>query len=314
MEPVGVLDDYQAVAQSCADWDRLDRRVEFIHEAITDRAMLIERLSPFEVLVAMRERTPFPRDVLASLPNLRLLVTTGMRNTAIDVEAASELGITVCGTRSTGHATAELTFGLILALARGLVEENRSVRSGGWQVSLGRDLGGAVLGVVGVGRVGSLVAGYGAAFGMEVVAWSDNLTDERAAEAGTSRVSREEIFATADFVTVHLRLSDRTRGLVGRTELQLMRPTSYLINTSRGPIVDTDALLEAVRSGSIAGAAVDVYDTEPLPSDHPIRGAPRIITTPHVGYVTRETYEIFYSEAVEDIAAWTAGSPVRTLN
>lgn len=314
MGPVAVLDDYQDVAATCADWDGLGRRVEFFHDTIADREKLVERLSPFEVLVAMRERTPFDRDLLSSLPELKLLVTTGMRNAAIDVGAAADLGITVCGTTSPGHATAELTFALILGLARGVVEEVGSVRSGGWQVGLGRDLRGATLGVVGLGRLGSLVARYGDAFGMEVVAWSEHLTDERATEVGARRVSKEELFSTADFATIHLRLGDRNRGLVGRRELEIMSPTSYLVNTSRGPIVDTDALLWAVRSGSIAGAAVDTYEIEPLPADHPLRHEPRILTTPHVGYVTRETYDVFYREAVEDITAWDAGSPIRVLD
>ena len=313
MGPVGVLDDYQGVAEDCADWAVTGRPIQFFHDTITDHDALVERLRPFEVIVAMRERTPFSRRLFSDLPHLRLLVTTGMRNASIDLEAASDHGVTVCGTGSPGHATAELTFGLILALARDLVGQVESVRAGGWQVGLGRDLRGATLGVVGMGRLGTLVTGYALAFGMEVVAWSENLTSEAAEQHGARLVTKRELFARADVVTVHVRLSDRTVGLVGSEELGWMRPSAFLVNTSRGPVVDSDALLAAVREGAIAGAAVDVFDEEPLPADHPMRRQPRILTTPHVGYVTAETYDVFYREAVEDIVAFDDGHPVRVL-
>lgn len=310
---VAVLDDYQRVAASLAEWERLDASVEFFHDTLSDRAALVDRLAGFDVVVGMRERTPFPRELLAALPDLRLLITTGRRNASFDVAAAAELGITVCGTESPGHATAELTFALILTLARGLVDEIESVRAGGWQVGLGSDLRGATLGIIGLGRLGSQVAGFGTAFGMEVIAWSENLTAERCAEAGAVGVDKRELLARADFVTIHLRLSDRTRGLIGAQELAAMKPTAYLVNTSRSPIVDTGALLAAVQGGRPAGAALDVFDTEPLPPDHPLRTEPRIIATPHVGYVTRQTYEVFYPQAVAAIEAWAAGSPIREI-
>lgn len=309
---VAVLDDYQRIAQSSAAWAQLEAEVVFVFEHVAGDA-LVELLVDFDVIVAMRERTPFPAQLLDQLPRLRLLVTTGMRNAAIDVAAASERGIVVCGTPSPGHATAELTFSLVLALARDLYGEISSVRSGGWQSGLGRDVRGATLGVIGLGRLGAQVAGFGKAFGMDVIAWSENLTEERAAEIGVRRVDKETLFSESDFVTIHLRLSDRSRGLIGDTELAAMRPTAYLVNTSRSPIVDTYALLAAVKAGVIAGAAVDVFDEEPLPMDHPIRSEPRILTTPHIGYVTRETYGIFYRAVVEDIAAWIRDEPVRVL-
>jgi phosphoglycerate dehydrogenase-like enzyme len=310
---VAVLDDYQGVAQDFGRWQDIDGTVTFFTDHVPDRDTVVERLAPFHVVVAMRERTPFPTDVIARLPNLQLLVTTGRRNAAIDVEAARGHGVVVCGTNSPGHATAELAFGLILALARGLVTEVESVRSGGWQAQLGRDVRGATLGLIGLGRLGGQVASMGQAFGMEVIAWSQNLDRDHASNLGVRAVSLGELLSTSDFISIHLRLSERTRGLIGMPELQQMKPDAYLINTSRGPIVETDALLTAVRSGVIAGAGVDVHDVEPLPDDHPVRHEPRILVTPHIGYVTRETYEIFYGEAVEDILAWQQGNPIRVL-
>ena len=311
---IAVLDDYQSVAEASADWARLGGDVTFFDLPLGDQAAIADTLADFEVIVAMRERTPFGRDLLAQLPSLRLLVTTGMRNAAIDVQAAADLGITVCGTSSPGHATAELAFALVQSLARGLTHEIEAVRSGGWQIGLGRDLRGATLGVIGLGRLGALVAGFGQAFGMNVLAWSENLTEQRAAEVGAGRVPLKELLTTSDFVTIHLRLSDRTRGLIGAGELALMKQDAYLINTSRAAIVDEAALLDALRSGAIAGAGLDVFGDEPLPPDNPIRAESRVIATPHIGYVTRETYQIFYNEAVEDIEAWAAGSPVRVLS
>jgi phosphoglycerate dehydrogenase-like enzyme len=312
---IAVLDDYQYVAATFADWSQLPEPVEVVEFSahVPDEDRLIARLQPFDVVIAMRERTPFPRRVLERLPNLRLLVTTGMRNPAIDVAAAQELGITVCGTGAHPTGTVELTWALILAVARHLPQEDASVRAGGWQQSIGTDLAGGVLGVLGLGRLGERVARIGQAFGMDVVAWSQNLTDERAAEVGVRRVAKEELLETADVVTIHLQLSDRTRGLLGHAELARMKPTAILVNTSRGPIVEEAALVQALRDGTIAGAGLDVFDTEPLPRHHPLRELRRAVLTPHLGYVTEATYRVFYREAVEDVAAFLAGSPIRLL-
>jgi phosphoglycerate dehydrogenase-like enzyme len=312
---IAVLDDYQSAAATFTDWSKVPEPVEVVefHDHVDDEDALVARLQPFEVVLAMRERTAFPRTVLERLPNLKLLVTTGMRNKAIDIAAANERGITVCGTGSQATATAELTWGLILATLRHIPQEDASVRVGGWQHTIGGDLAGARLGVVGLGRLGSRVATVGQAFGMDVVAWSQNLTDERAAEHGVTRVEREELFATADVVTVHLLWSKRTRGLIGADDFARMKPTAVFINTSRGPIVQEQALIEALQNGRIAGAGIDVYDQEPLPADHPMRTLPRTVLTPHLGYVTRGTYEVFYGEAVEDVAAFLAGSPIRVI-
>lgn len=315
MHRIAVLDDYQSAAATFADWSALDEPVEVLEfrDHVADENVLAELLGPFDVVVAMRERTPFPRTLLERLPNLRLLVTTGMRNKSIDVEAATERGVTVCGTGSPATATVELTWALILATLRNLPQEDASVRAGGWQETVGGDLAGARLGVVGLGRLGSKVAQIGGAFGMDVVAWSQNLTDERAAEVGVRRVERDELFATSDVVTIHLLLSKRTRGLIGADDLALMKHTAVLVNTSRGPIVEQQALLDALQSDRIAGAGIDVYDEEPLPAGHPMRSAPRTVLTPHLGYVTRSTYEVYYREAVEDVAAFLAGAPIRVL-
>lgn len=310
---VVVLDDYQGVAASCADWTGLDCDVTFIEQHLGSAADVIGALDEAEVVVAMRERTTFDASVLDRLPGLRLLVTTGMRNASIDLAAAARNEIAVCGTRSPGHATAELAFAFVQLLARGLTAEIESVETGGWQVGLGRDLRGATLGVVGLGRLGSQVAQLGQAFGMDVLSWSENLDAARAEELGVRAVPRAELFENADFISVHLRLSERTRRLIGADEFAMMKSDAFLINTSRGAIVDQDALLAAVRSGSIGGAGIDVFDQEPLRPDHPFRRERRILATPHIGYVTRETYEVFYSDVVEDIAAWIAGSPIRVL-
>jgi phosphoglycerate dehydrogenase-like enzyme len=312
---IAVLDDYQSVAATFTDWSKVPEPVEVVefHDHVDDEDALVARLQPFDVVLAMRERTAFPRTVLERLPNLKLLVTTGMRNKAIDIAAANERGITVCGTGSQATGTAELTWALILATMRHIPQEDASVRVGGWQHTIGGDLAGARLGVVGLGRLGSRVATVGQAFGMDVVAWSQNLTDERAAEHGVTRVEREELFATADVVTVHLLWSKRTRGLIGADDFARMKPTAVFINTSRGPIVQEQALIEALQNGRIAGAGIDVYDQEPLPVDDPMRSLPRTVLTPHLGYVTRGTYEVFYGEAVEDVAAFLAGAPIRVI-
>jgi phosphoglycerate dehydrogenase-like enzyme len=311
---IAVLDDYQQVAGECADWAASGaEEVSFRSGHHADDDAVVAALAGFDVVVAMRERTPFTAERFERLPDLRLLVTTGMANAAIDLDAARAHGVTVCGTGSPATATPELTWGLILSLTRHLPEEDARMRAGGWQRTLGTDLAGHRLGVVGLGRLGRKVAAIGQAFGMEAVAWSQNLGDAAAAEAGVRAVSKEELFATSDVVTVHYKLGPRSRGIVGRAELALMKPTAYLVNTSRGPLVDTQALTEALHAGRIAGAGLDVYDTEPLPADDPLRTAPRTVLTPHLGYVTRDTYEIFYGEAVEAVAAWAAGRPVRVL-
>jgi phosphoglycerate dehydrogenase-like enzyme len=310
---VAVLDDYQGVALACADWERLDAEVEVFSDHLDSDDEVVERLRPFAAAVAMRERTPFPRARLERLENLRLLVTTGMRNASIDLEAARECGVTVCGTGALGPPTAELAWGLILALSRHICAEDARMRAGGWQHTIGPELTGHTLGLLGLGRLGTRMARIAQAFEMETIAWSQNLTAERAAEAGVAAVSKEELFRRADIVSVHLVLSERSRGLVGAAELGLMKPTAFLVNTSRGPIVDEAALLAALQEGRIAGAGLDVYDTEPLPVRHPLRSAPNTVLTPHIGYVTTGTYDVFYREAVEDIAAWLAGAPLRVL-
>jgi phosphoglycerate dehydrogenase-like enzyme len=316
MHRIAVLDDYQSVAADYCDWSQVpgDKEVVEFHDHVSDVDALAARLEPFDIVVAMRERTEFRRGLLERLPNLKLLVTTGRRNKSIDVEAATERGITVCGTGILPNGTAELTWGLILATTRHIPQEDASVRAGGWQETVGTDLAGARLGVIGLGGQGSQVARIGLAFGMDVVAWSQNLTDDRTTEVGVRRVERDELFATSDVVTVHLLLSKRTRGLITADDLALMKHTAVLINTSRGPIVEQQALLDALHDGTIGGAGLDVFDEEPLPKDHPLRSAPRTVLTPHLGYVTRNTYEIFYREAVEDVAAWLAGKPLRVLS
>jgi len=313
---VAVLDDYQGVALGLAEWGALGGRaqVETFRDHAADEAVVAARLAPFAVVVAMRERTPFGASLLGRLPELRLLVTTGMANASIDLEAATRLGIVVSGTPMLPYPTAELTWGLILALVRHIPEEHQRLRDGGWQATVGRGLRGKTLGVVGLGRLGAQVASIGRAFGMTITAWSQNLTAARAAEFGAVLASKDELLASADVVTIHLRLSPRTAGLIGARELGLMRPTAYLVNTSRGPIVDERALLDALTRGSIAGAALDVYAQEPLPADHPLRRAPNVVTTPHLGYVTAEGYREAYGGAVEDIRAFLDGSPLRVLN
>lgn len=325
---IAILDDYQDVALSCADWDSLPGQPEItvFNEHIVRHEALASALRPFDVIVAMRERTPFGAGLLSLLPDLRLLVTTGMANASIDLAAARERGVTVCGTGGSAAGTAELTWGLILALVRHIPEEDQRMRStagpggaavstrGGWQQTLGTGLRGKRLGIAGLGRMGRQVAEYGRAFGMQVSAWSQNLDPEHARQAGAEPVSKEQLFSRSDVVTVHYKLSERSIGLVGAAELALMKPSAYLVNTSRGPLVDSAALLEALRGGKIAGAALDVYDTEPLPLGDALRRAPNTVLTPHLGYVTDDTYQVFYGEAVEDIAAFAKGIPIRVLN
>jgi phosphoglycerate dehydrogenase-like enzyme len=310
---IAILDDYQHAALTSADWDRLDAEISVFHSHIADTGDLVSELRPFDVIVAMRERTRFTAERIALLPQLRLLVTTGMRNASIDVAAADAAGVTVCGTRGTAGATPELTWALILSLVRHVPAEDRAVRDGRWQHTLGFGLSGRTLGVVGFGHIGQRVAAVGQAFGMEVIAWSQNLSGKAAAARDVTAVTKDELFATADVITVHYKLSDRSAGLVGARELGQMKPTAFLVNTSRGPIVDTDALLAVLRSGAIAGAGLDVYDEEPLPGGHPLRTAPRTVLTPHLGYVTDDGYRTFYGDAVEDIAAFAGGRPVRVI-
>ena len=313
---VAVLDDYQGVALDYADWGPVRERGEItvFRDHLADEDDVAARLAPFDVVVAMRERTPFPASLLRRLPGLRLLVTTGMRNASIDVAAARAQGVTVCGTSGGSAATPELTWGLLLGLARGIAGEQDAVRDGGWQRRVGFELEGATLGVLGLGRIGQRVAGYARAFGMDVLAWSQNLTADVAAEHGARYVGKDELFAASDVVTIHLQLSDRTRGLVGRPELDRLGPDGYLVNTSRGPIVDEDALVAALREHRVAGAALDVFDVEPLPAGHPLRTQPNALVTPHIGYVTRGTYANFYGDAVAGILAWLDGAPARVLS
>ncbi len=316
MMRVAVLDDYQGVALSMADWEGLGAgvRVDVFRDHLTDGDAVAARLRPFDVVVAMRERTPFGADLLARLPALRLLVTTGMGNAAIDVDAATRLGIVVSGTPMLPYPTAELTWALILAFARHVPQEHQAVREGGWQATVGSGLRGKTLGVIGLGRLGSQVAAIGTAFGMTVVAWSQNLTAAQAGESGAALVSKDDLLARADVVTIHLRLSPRTVGLIGARDFARMRPTACLVNTSRGPIVDERALLDALNAGTIAGAALDVFDQEPLPLEHPLRRAANVVLTPHLGYVTVENYREAYGGAVEDIRAFLAGAPLRVVN
>lgn len=314
---VAILDDYQGAALRFGDWDsvRALADVSAFSDHLADEADLVDRLRDAEIVVAMRERTPFARTLLGRLPNLRLLVTTGMRNAAIDMEAARDAGVTVCGTSGLGYPTAELTWGLILALLRRIPREHAAVQAGAWQVDLGEGLQGKTLGLLGLGRLGSQVARVGRAFEMEVVAWSENLTSARTDEVGVRlAASKEDLLERSDIATIHLVLSDRTRGLIGARELERMPSTSYLINTSRGPIVEESALVEALRSGSIAGAALDVFDEEPLPAAHPLLGLDNVVLTPHVGYVTKESYEVFFNDVVANILAFLADDPVRVLN
>ena len=303
---VAILDDYQNVALTMADWSPLNHRAEItvFNDHLADLGDLIERLQPFDVICVMRERTPLSRAVIESLPNLKLIASTGARNASIDEAAATERGIEIRHTGYSSTPTIEFTWALILAMARHIPLENQSLRQGGWQLSLGEELAGKTLGLLGLGRVGSAVGIIAQAFRMNVVAWSQNLTAERAEEKGAQLVSKDQLFSTADFVSIHVQLSERTRGLVGATELAQMKPTSRLINTSRGPIVDAAALLEALTTGRIAGAALDVYDVEPLDNPHPLRALPNVLATPHIGYVSKELYRTFYGDTVDNIVQW----------
>ncbi|MGW0476035.1 D-2-hydroxyacid dehydrogenase family protein [Streptomyces coeruleorubidus] len=312
-----VLDDFQRVATEVADWSPVADEVEVVSfdTHMDGEDALAAALADFDIVVTLRERVPFPGSLIARLPRLKLIVASGMRNSVIDYAAAEEHGVTVCGTTSSSTPPVELTWTLLLGLARGLVEESNALRSGGpWQSTVGADLSGSRLGLLGLGKIGSRVARVGLAFGMHVSAWSQNLTKERTDEIGVELApSREDLLAGSDFVSIHLALSDRTRGLLGPAELALLKPTAYLINTSRAAIVEQEALLAALHEGRIAGAGVDVFDIEPLPADHPMRTAPRLLATPHLGYVSRANYTTYYGQAVEGIRAFLAGAPVRRL-
>ncbi len=315
MAAIAILDDYQGVALKMADWSGLQRThtTKVFRQPFANEDAVAAALANFEIVAAMRERTPFPAALFARLPKLKLLVTTGLRNASIDVAAASRHGVVVCGTPGGSHATAELAFGLMLSIARNIPYELQGMRAGAWQTTVGRDLKGKTLGILGLGKLGSQLAIYAKAFGMTVIAWSQNLTAEKAAAGGAEFVSKQDLFRRADFVSIHTVLSQRSRGLVGAAELALMKPTAAIINTSRGPIIDGDALLAALREGRIAAAGLDVYDAEPLSADHPLRAEPRALLTPHLGYVTEETYRLFYAGTVAAIEAWLAGKPVNQI-
>ncbi|AUG54011.1 D-2-hydroxyacid dehydrogenase family protein [Thalassospira marina] len=312
---IAILDDYQNLALQSADWSALHKQAEItvFHDTITSEDDLAARLAPFDVLCIMRERTPLPGTLLDRLSNLKLIVTTGKRNDAIDMEGATRNGMTVCGTESPSTATPELTFALMLGLARGIVPENTSMKQGGWQIGLGQDLAGSTLGVIGLGRLGGKVAQIAQAFGMKVIAWSENLTADRCAELGVTYASKDELLAQSDFITIHQRLSDRTIDLITASDFAKMKSSAFLINTSRGPIVNAADLIEAANKGTIAGAGIDVYDEEPLPADHPLRTCKNLLLTPHLGYVTRNTWKVFYGQTVEAVEAWLKNEPIRVV-
>lgn len=306
---IAVLDDYQNVALTMADWSRVASKAEItvFTDHVGEPDVVVARLQPFDVVCVMRERTLLSREVLERLPRLKMIASTGPGNASIDMQAAQESNIHVTGTGYRSAPTIELTWALILAAVRNVVGEASSLRSGGWQTSVGQGLSGRVLGVLGLGRIGSEIARIGTMFGMDVIAWSQNLTPQRAREARAAWVSKEELFGRSDVLSIHLVLSDRSRGLVNGADIAAMKPTSWLINTSRGPIIEQDALLAALKSKSIAGAALDVFDVEPLPAGHPLRTLPNVLATPHIGYVTDDLYRTFYSEVVANIAAWLEG-------
>lgn len=315
MARIGVLDDYQRVALKMADWSRLQaaHEITIFDKPFASPEAAQQALADFDILAIMRERTAFPKAMFAALPKLKLLVTSGHRNAAVDMQAAADHGVVVCGTDAPGHSTAELAFGMMIALSRHLVAEHGNMTSGKWQTTVGRDMRGRTLGLLGLGRLGSQMAKYAHAFGMPVIAWSQNLTSADAAAQGAIRVEKDELFLRADVVSIHTKLSKRTTGIVGARELNLMKRDALLINTSRGPIVDEAALLAALAAGKLGGVGIDVYDPEPLPAGHPLRKAPRTLLTPHIGYVTEETYRVFYGGTVTAIEAWLAGRPVHVL-
>ncbi|NBF07951.1 D-2-hydroxyacid dehydrogenase family protein [Pseudomonas sp. Fl4BN1] len=313
---IAVIDDWQDVAREVVDWSVLQSigTVSFLHDYPTDRETLIQRLQPFQVICVMRERSVFDAALLRELTQLKLLLTGGMRNAALDLQAATALGIQVCGTDSYKHAAPELTWALLMALTRNLLNEANALRAGHWQQGLGGDLHGKTLGILGLGSIGQRVAQFGQVFGMRVIAWSENLTAERAAVAGVTYVGKRELFEQADVLSVHLVLSERSRGLVDAQALSWMKPQALLVNTARGPIVDEAALIAALQQGRLAGAALDVFAQEPLPPEHPLRHLPNVLATPHIGYVSRQNYQQFFAQMIEDLQAWQAGQPIRRLN
>jgi len=313
---VAILDDYLNIALELADWSVLDGRAELcvFNTPFNCEDEAADKLANFEIIVGMRERTPFPATLIERLPALKLLITTGMRNQSFDMEAAKAQCVTVCGTSGLGQPTAELTWSMILCLACNIPGHDHAMKSGGWQTALNGMLQGKTLGVLGLGKLGGAVAAIGKAFGMRVIAWSENLTEAVAAERGAERVEKNELMAKSDYISIHLVLSERTRGLVDAADLARMKSTAYIVNTSRGPIIDESALLDALRSNRIAGAAIDVYEIEPLPANHPIRSLDNALLTPHMGYVARDNIAHMYSQAAEDISAFLNGAPIRVLN
>lgn len=316
MHKIAILDDFQNTSMKFGEWSSLRKHADItvFTDYIDDEDALVERLLPFDILCVMRERTWFPRSVLKRLTHLKLLASTGPWNAAIDIEAADELGITVCGTASSLTAASELTWALILAAARHIPREVASFRNGGWQVSVGSDLNGKTIGLLGLGYSGSATARVAQAFGMRTIAWSQNMTADSASMLGAQYVSKDELLATSDILSIHVRLSERTRNLIGARELSLMQPHALLVNTARGPIVNEEALIDALNRKQIAGAAMDVFDVEPLPENHPYRTMENVIATSHIGYVTEGSYEFYYGESVENIRAWIQGEPIRTLS
>jgi len=316
---VAILDDYHGVAESYADWTALGphANVQVFHEYLSEGPGRIETLTPFDVIVAMRERTPFPASLIEALPNLKLLVTTGMRNNAIDMQACKARGVLVCGapgSNQAAQATSELAWAMILALFKRIPQEQRAMRAGLWQTGMPQILAGRRLGVVGLGKLGAAAGAVGKAFGMDVVAWSPNLTDERAEQAGFKRVDKQELFATSDVISLHLVLSPRTHHVVDEAALAAMKPTAFLVNTSRAGLVDQKALFAALREDRLAGAGLDVYEVEPLPADDPVRSMDKVVLTPHLGYVSELNFRDFYTNAVETVKAWGEGRPIRVLS
>jgi D-3-phosphoglycerate dehydrogenase len=312
-----ILDDYQNVAKRMADWSPIAKDVEItvFNEPFASQEAAVAALKPFQIVVGMRERTPFPRAVIGALPELKLLITTGAKNNSFDIKAAAERGVTVCGTGAVGSPTTGIAFGLMLELTRRIGFENARLKRGEpWQVTIGQDLEGLTLGIVGLGKLGRRSAEVGKAFGMNVIAWSQNLTPEKAAEAGIAYASREKLFADADIVTIHYQLGPRSRGLITADDIGRMKKTAYLINTARAPIVDQQALIAALREKRIAGAGLDVFDVEPLPLDHPFRSMDNVVITPHLGYVSEQNYRKYFPDIVEDIRAWLDGKPVRVIS
>jgi phosphoglycerate dehydrogenase-like enzyme len=313
---LAILDDYQGTAKYLGDWSSLPpgTNVQFFQDHIANEDKLVERLKDFDMVMGMRERTPFTRSILSRLPKLRLLMTTGLRNASFDMEAASDMGIPVCGASGAGEGPTELTWGLILSLLRHIHEEDKRSREGSWGTTVGVGLKGKTLGLIGLGHIGSLVAKVGKAFDMNIIAWSQNMTAQRAKECDATLVDKETLFRESDVVSVHLVLSDRSRGLVGAAELELMKSTAFLVNISRGPIVDEKALIDVLERKAIAGAALDTFDVEPLPLNHPLFKTPNTLICPHLGYVTEEGYRAFYAGVIENVRAFLSGEPIRVIN